>query len=67
MLDQAKAVWKRVVDFSDAHFPIIRNSIAVEKELPCFEDLTLKAGQHGAAAVTMTFSENGIIPKPSIP
>ena len=43
-LDQAKAVWKRVVDFSDAHFPIIRDTIAIEKELPCFEDVDLKSG-----------------------
>lgn len=42
-LDQAKEVWKRVVDFSDTHFPIIRNTIAVEKELPCFEDFDLES------------------------
>ena len=42
-LDQAKAVWKRVVDFSDAHFPIIRDTIAIEKELPCFEDFDLES------------------------
>jgi len=42
-LDQAKTVWKRVVDFSDAHFPIIRDTIEIEKELPCFEDFDLES------------------------
>ena len=42
-LDQAKIVWKRVVAFSDTHFPIIRDTIAIEKELPCFEDFDLES------------------------
>lgn len=42
-LDQAKTFWKRVVDFSDTHFPIIRDTIAIEKELPCFEDFDLES------------------------
>ena len=42
-LEQAKTVWKRVVDFSDTHFSIIRDTIAIEKELPCFEDFDLES------------------------
>ena len=30
--------------FSDVHFPIIRDTIEIEKELPCFEDFDLKSG-----------------------
>jgi len=43
-MDAAKEIWAQIVAFSDEHFTILRKTIGVEKELPCFEDFDLKSG-----------------------
>lgn len=43
-MEEAKEIWAQIVAFSDAHFPILRDVIAIEKELPCFEDFDLTSG-----------------------
>ena len=43
-LEESKEVWARIVTFSDEYFSILRKTIGVEKELPCFEDFGLKSG-----------------------
>ena len=41
-MGKATEYWELIVAFSDVHFPYMREVIAIEEELPCFEDFDLE-------------------------